>query len=49
MPVEPAQQGNLAVELVMEELAHPTIGAAKEHHIPVSMLVRSSTTAPPLT
>lgn len=45
---EPAQQGNLAVELVMEELAHPTIDAAKEHHIPVAMLVRSSTTAPPV-
>lgn len=44
---EPAQQGNLAVELVMDELANPTVGAPKEHHIPVTMLVRSSTTAPP--
>jgi DNA-binding LacI/PurR family transcriptional regulator len=44
---EPAQQGNLAVELVMDELANPSANATTAHHIPVTMLVRSSTTAPP--
>ena len=45
---EPSEQGAYAVDLVMRELVDGAdTGPARAHLLPVTMLVRSSTTAPP--
>ncbi|MGV8886421.1 MAG: LacI family DNA-binding transcriptional regulator [Microbacteriaceae bacterium] len=45
---EPGKQGAFAVDLLMQELADvPTASTARAHELPVTMTVRSSTTAPP--
>ena len=45
---EPGEQGAFAVDLVMRELSDdPSTGPARAHELPVTMMVRSSTTAPP--
>jgi DNA-binding LacI/PurR family transcriptional regulator len=46
---EPARQGALAVELIMGELDNLTPTEERQIRIPVQLVVRSSTTAPPAT
>lgn len=45
---EPAQQGALAVELIMGELDDDSVGPRRQISVPVKLVVRSSTTAPPV-